>query len=69
MSRQNASKGTEPVYTALDPLDSRTCSSTTESMPVGRWQIAEQLIDDALTFWRNFFETYGPPMPAGCEQP
>jgi hypothetical protein len=32
---------------------------------VGRWQTAEQLIDDALTFWHDFFETYRPPNASG----
>ncbi len=30
---------------------------------VPRWQTAEQLIDDALTFWHDFFHRY-PPAPA-----
>ena len=25
-----------------------------------RWTTAEQLIDDAVTFWKKFFETYRP---------
>jgi hypothetical protein len=28
-----------------------------------RWQTAEQVIDDAVAFWRGFFETYRPEAP------
>ena len=28
-----------------------------------RWQTAEEIIDDAVVFWRSFFETYRPAAP------